>query len=62
VTYLDLHAGIIALTDPRDDSSYTVAFDPARFPASRNLHEGSRVGVSANFNGKQYVASKLDVY
>jgi hypothetical protein len=62
VTYLDLHAGIIALTDPRDDSSYTVAFDPTRFPASRNLHEGSRVGVSASFNGKQYVASKLDVY
>jgi hypothetical protein len=62
VMYLDLHAGLMALTDPRDQHSYTIAFNPARFPASRSLHEGSRVSVNASFDGKQYVASKLDVY
>jgi hypothetical protein len=62
VTFLDMHAGLIAITDPRDERSYTIAFDPARFPASRDLHEGERVSVTASFDGKQYVASKLSVY
>ncbi|HVT97584.1 MAG TPA: hypothetical protein VHE33_08750 [Acidobacteriaceae bacterium] len=62
VTYLDVHAGMMAITDPRDQRSYTIAFNPTSFPASRNLHIGSRVGATASFNGKQYVASKLDVY
>jgi hypothetical protein len=62
VTYLDLHAGLMALTDPRDQRSYTISFNPAQFPASRELHEGSRVGVTASFSGRQYVANKLDVF
>lgn len=62
VTFLDLHAGILGLTDPRDQSSYTIAFDPSRFPASRDLHEGSRVGVDASFDGRHYIANKLSVY
>jgi hypothetical protein len=62
VTYLDLHAGLMALTDPRDEKSYSVAFDPARFPLSHGLHEGSRISVTASFDGKRYVASKLDIY
>lgn len=62
VTYLDMHAGMLSLTDPRDQRSYTIAFSPTQFPASRNLRVGSRVGATASFNGKQYVASKLDVY
>jgi hypothetical protein len=62
VTYLDLHAGTMSITDPRDQRSYTIAFNPALFPASRSLRLGSRVGVNAAFNGSQYVASKLDVY
>jgi hypothetical protein len=62
ITYLDMHAGMMAIMDPRDQKSYTVAFNPALVPASRNLQLGSRVGVKASFNGKQYMASKLDVY
>jgi hypothetical protein len=62
VTFLDMHAGLIGLTDPRDQSNYTVAFDPARFPVSRELREGSRVSVTASFDGTRYVASKLNVY
>jgi hypothetical protein len=62
VTYLDLHAGLMAITDPRTNKSYTIAFDPAAFPASRQLQQGSRVGVTARFDGRRYVADKLDVY
>jgi hypothetical protein len=62
VTFLDMHAGLIGLTDPRDQSNYTVAFDPARFPVSRELREGSRVSVTASFDGTRYVASKLNIY
>jgi hypothetical protein len=29
---------------------------------SHDLHEGSRISVTASFDGKHYVASKLDVY
>ena len=62
VTYLDTAKGMMAITDPRDQRSYTIAFNPTSFPASRNLHIGSRVGATASFDGKQYVASKLDIY
>lgn len=62
VTFLDLHAGMMAITDPRDQRNYTIAFNPAMIPSSSKLLLGSRVGVTASFNGKQYVASKLDIY
>jgi hypothetical protein len=62
VTFLDLHAGMMAITDPRDQRNYTIAFNPSLIPASHSLLLGSRVGVTASFNGKQYVASKLEVY
>ncbi len=62
VTWFDMHQGLMAITDPRSEKSYTVAFNPAEFPATRTLHNGSRVGVTARFDGRQYVASKLDIY
>lgn len=62
VTYLDVQAGLMAVTDPRDQRNYSIAFNPSLLPATRKLLVGSRVGVTASFNGKQYVANKLDVY
>jgi hypothetical protein len=62
VTFLDLHANQLSLVDPTDNSSYTIFFDPARFPVSRDLHEGSRVRVTASFDGTRYVASAITVY
>lgn len=61
VTYLDMHLGVIALTDPRDGRSYQIAFNPASFPNSHELHEGSHVGVTASFDGRRYVASQLNL-
>ncbi len=62
ITFLDLHAYTMVLTDPRDQRSYTIAFDPARFPVSSGqLHEGAHVSVNASFDGTRYVASKMTI-
>lgn len=59
VSFLDLHSEQMVVVDPRDDRRYTITFDPARFPLSKDLHEGSRVRVTANFDGTRYVASAI---
>jgi hypothetical protein len=59
LTFLDLHAGHFSLVDPRDDKTYQIAFDPARFPVSHELHEGSAVRVTTHFEGSRYVASEI---
>jgi hypothetical protein len=56
---LDMHSGLLVVVDPSDDKSYQISFDSAIFPASRNLHEGDRVRVTASFDGTHYVASAL---
>jgi len=62
LTFLDLHGYTMVLTDPRDQRSYTIAFDPARFPVtSGQLHEGAHVSVRASFDGTRYVASKMTI-
>ena len=61
VVFLDLHTGMLALVDPRDDKRYEISFDPGHFPISRDVHEGSTVTVTANFDGVRYAASALTV-
>ena len=61
VVFLDLHTGLLALVDPRDDKRYEISFDPARFPISHDVHEGSAVTVTANFDGARYAASAVTV-
>ena len=61
VSFVDLHSGRLVLIDPRDDQNYQVSFDPARLPASRELHEGSHVTVTADFDGARYVARVITV-
>jgi len=58
---LDIHSGLMVLVDPRDNKSYQIYFDPTQLPASRNLHEGDNVSVTAQYDGKRYVASALTV-
>jgi hypothetical protein len=59
VTFLDLHSGLLVLVDPRDKRPYEVGFDPSRVSASRNLHEGDDVVVTASFDGTRYKASAI---
>jgi hypothetical protein len=61
VTFLDLHSAVLVVVDPRDDKSYKISFDPARFPISRDLHEGAQVTVTANFDGSRYMASAISL-
>jgi hypothetical protein len=61
VTYLDLHAGLLVLTDPRDKKTYEISFDRGRIPDSSRMREGADVIVSADFDGTRYVASGITV-
>lgn len=61
IAYLDLHAHLLVITDPRDGKSYRIFFDPARFTVSDQLHEGRHVSVTTSFDGSRYVASQIDV-
>lgn len=61
VTYLDMHTAEMALLDPLDGNNYTIYFNPALFPETRNLHEGSNVRVTANFDGQRYLASSISL-
>jgi hypothetical protein len=59
VTFLDLHSNQFVVAD--NDQSYKITFDPAAFPATRDLHEGSNVKVTAEFDGRRYVARTITV-
>lgn len=61
IGFLDLHAALLAVVDPRDGKSYTISFDPARFPVSRDLRRGTQVTVTATFDGVRYVADTIEV-
>jgi len=60
ITHIDQHSGILAVMTSDADSSYKISFDPARFPETRNLHEGAKVRIAAVFDGTRYVASKIE--
>ncbi len=61
VAFLDLHSGLLVVVDPRDDKRYDVFFDSARYPMSRELHEGADVTLTADFDGSRYVAKAITI-
>jgi cold shock CspA family protein len=61
LTSLDMHSGIMVLSNPNDGKTYQVHFDAGRFPVSSTLHPGDAVSVNADFDGKGYVASAISV-
>jgi hypothetical protein len=58
VSSLDLAAGSIVLTDPRDDKTYQIFFN-ANDPSATKLKTGDHVRISADYDGTRYVASNL---
>ncbi len=60
-SFLDPHAGLMILQDPRDGKTYQVHFDPALVSASQNLHTGSSVTVTASYDGSRYAANTITV-
>jgi hypothetical protein len=61
VVFLDLHTGMLSLVDPRDDKHYEISFDPAHLRLSHDVHEGTAVTVTANFDGSRYSAITVTV-
>jgi hypothetical protein len=59
IAFLDVHSGRLAIIDPRDQKRYDVTFDQSRLPVVATLREGNDVTVSANFDGRLYVASQI---
>jgi hypothetical protein len=59
ISALDLHSGVLALVDPRDEMTYQISFDSARLQAIKRLHVGVHVTVTADFDGDRYVASAI---
>jgi hypothetical protein len=61
VSFLDLHANQFVVATASNDQSYKISFDPAAFPETRNLREGSSVKVTAEFDGSRYVARTITI-
>ena len=61
VSFLDLHTNVFAVDDAGNGQSYKISFDPAAFPASRTLHEGVHVEVTAEFDGSHYIARAIEI-
>jgi hypothetical protein len=61
VSFLDLHANAFVVNDAGNGQSYKISFDPAAFPESRDLREGVRVQVTAEFDGSHYVARAITI-
>jgi hypothetical protein len=59
VTYLDLRSKQFVVAD--NEESYKIAFDPTALPAAQNLHEGTNVKVTAEFDGSHYVARAITI-
>ena len=60
IDFLDVHAGLLVLLDPRDNQRYEIVFDPQQ-PVSRRLREGADVTVNAGFDGTRYSAHSISV-
>ena len=58
ITSLNVPAGYMVVTDPRDDKTYQIFFD-AHDPAALNLKSGQHIRVSADYDGTRYVATNL---
>jgi Domain of unknown function (DUF5666) len=59
VAYLDLHAGLMVVVDPRDKKRYEISFEPSLQMSGGKLREGEDVTVAAGFSGNQYMARSI---
>ncbi len=61
LTALDVKSGRMIVSDAVNGQTQSILFNPALFPVSRDLHEGSPVRVTARFDGTKYVANEISV-
>jgi hypothetical protein len=61
VTFLDLSNEILAVQNNNDSKTYEIRIDGISKDTIRQLHPGSVIGVSAMFDGKNYMARSLGI-
>jgi hypothetical protein len=59
VSFIDLHAQLLVVTDSASDQSYKLSVTRDQAPALRDLHEGASVTVTAFFDGTRYIARDI---
>lgn len=59
ITYVDLSRNIVALDNRNDDKNYEIHIAAIPHNMLRDLHEGNVIGISAVFDGQQYVARDI---
>jgi hypothetical protein len=61
ISFLDLSAHQFVVVDEGNNQDYKISFDPSAFPISKDLHEGTHVKVTAEFDGSHYAARTITV-
>jgi hypothetical protein len=61
ITYIDLPQKLISVANQNDGKNYDIYFESLPSSILQSLHEGSEASVSALFDGRRYVAQKVDV-
>jgi hypothetical protein len=61
IDHIDVRRGLLVITDPRDNKSYDVHFDPASRQLTQNLRQGVDVTVQAGFDGTRYQSREITV-
>ncbi|HEX4032513.1 MAG TPA: hypothetical protein VHX20_19270 [Terracidiphilus sp.] len=56
---IDVHSGLLVLTNSTDEKNYQIVFNATLFPESHTLHPGDRLRVRAAYNGTNFVANEL---
>jgi hypothetical protein len=59
ITYVDLSRKLVALDNRNDDKNYEIHLRSIPRSMLQELHEGNVVGISAVFDGTEYVASDV---
>lgn len=62
ISFIDVHKHQFVVVDDGNNQDYKISFDPASFPDSRDLHEGTHVNVAAEFDGRDYVAHEIAIH
>jgi hypothetical protein len=62
VSFLDLRSNQFVVANTGNDQSYKISFDPTSFPETKNLHEGTSVKVTAEFDGSRYIAHAITIH
>ncbi|HZQ96252.1 MAG TPA: hypothetical protein VFA67_14655, partial [Candidatus Sulfotelmatobacter sp.] len=60
VVHLDLRAGLLVLNSSIDHKTYEIYLNPQTTPDD-NLHAGTNVTITANFENSRYVANHVTV-